>query len=524
MMNFKFEYFKLSVVTLSGALVVWGPENGSCSLPFQDGKEAISEETKATSTFESLILEKQQNFQQCNELTLQSSQTQSTAILLSLLLGGNSISKAELEEIKTQALLQEQQHLQRQTQIDTLTLRNEEIDKALPEALLDWFRQREQEHALTIAQGVDDFLSRCSQNVKILPMDDLSVKQTLVHVPDIIPNKAEKSFYMDYNSELNLWLGMELLQPTNVAWWQERLGWEATMQFGQYCKQDWISKSPWFTDSCHNRSIEEKLKQAFCPSFLDNSFAPTIRFESEYELMALRPTSIEKSPAAFQQAFQTYNPSENDRANYLAAFRGFKMNLDRYKMIPTWVAYFISEKVDGPVFTSLDPTSPHIKMAMTVTMGGPMYNPLGIFNSAIARASDKKPYVRLSSPFHIGVAKKVGEIDPEVIFGSTRPLENVIRIFQKINLPFSSSFKFDLSTNNLPIILREGNYYTQHDEQILFHCGRYTPLVLYDPQTDTTFQFGANHPFATNYYLGGIMARDMKFPFVTFYRATLANL
>lgn len=500
-------------------------ENLSSNLSVSSKKEqeeTPSPKAKKQPTFAELVQEKRNNLKESMELWKKPGDLREKSFeLVYSLMSISDKSSTDFQETQQKLLLLKEEEKLIDARQNALRQRYEAIDKELPEALLEWYRQRETKNSAP-TEGI----LYNNEETTALSTKDLTEDPKVIQIPDIVPNRASQSFYTFHDSNRGLWFGMELLQDNNVAWWRERLGWEATMEFGKSFQEDLLSKLPMLlnpsSESPFGDSQIEQLYDARC--WFNDPFTPQMHFAREPEFMSMRTPAFDDSPLAFQIAYQRYIPSEQQRANYLGAFRGFKMNLDRYGVTPTWVAYVSSEKIGGPLYTHLAPTSSTIKMAMSATVDGPFYSPLGIYSSPIARASDEKPCTQLSLPFHSFVAKTMGDIDPSVRYTVTRPLENMSKIFTKSNIPFSSSFGTTLSEHNLPVILRQGRYESPTGEIINFHNTRYTPFVLFDPRTEETYQLGENHPFVTNYYLGGIPLRDMIFPFVTFDRKALAEL
>lgn len=493
-------------------------------VPSKNEEDKLSSlQTSKKSPFIELVQEKREIPEKTNELNkrLETLRRQGLSLVFAVM-RLNDKSSSEFQEKQKLCLAMSKEEELIEEKMKSLSQRYQEIDKELPEAALALYRKREKKNVPT--EGI---LYK-NEELTSLAIVDLGKGQKVIQVPDSISNAAAHSFYIHHDSSKGLWFGMELLQPENISWWRERLGWEATMEFGKYFETEIPFKVSRLMSLSSNGSLESQIEQVFfyTPSLFDdyNHFGPQIHFEDEPELMSMRPSALGEAPLPFQRAYQSYTPSEMQRANYMAAFRGFKMNLDRYGIVPTWVAYVSSEKIEGPVYKTFEATSPAIKMAMTATVGGPLYSPLGIYSSPIARASDEKPCAQLSLPFHSFVARTMGDIDSNIKYVVTRPLENMHTIFRKSGLPFSSSFGNTAPTDNLPLILREGRYEIDNEKVVQFHNTRYTPFVLFDPQTGETYQMGKNHPFVTNYYLAGIPARGMKFPFITLDRKALADL
>lgn len=155
---------------------------------------------------------------------------------------------------------------------------------------------------------------------------------------------------------------------------------------------------------------------------------------------------------------------------------------------------------------------------MTATEGGPFYDPLGILRSRIALAFDKVSYPHLSLPLHSFMAGTMRIFDAQSPNNNrwmiTRPLPPMQKVFKVSGVPYTESFGYKIS-ESYPSILRPTNYEDKEGNPIQFHDNqRYSAYVIFDPETKESYQIGSNHSFAQNYYLGGIAARDMKFPFV----------
>lgn len=482
----------------------------------QEETGASSFPVKSKATLQELIQEKKENETQQNDLLMQQ-YTIDPSLMVTAFYSLSDSSSPEFEEMKKKFLSLSQEREAIPTQIDRLTQRATEIDKELPEALLDYCRQKMSQDFLTT---ISPFTKETS-----LAKEFRERNHRIIQVPDRRTTKAPQTFYTDVDPRTGLYYGIELLQDNNISWWKERLGWEATMQFGKSCLEDFQFHYPTLMSSVDDVSLDVQIQQIFFPELLSiTSDGTRVKILNQYELMSMRSTPIEDAPMAFQQAYENYTPNAQQMLDYLGAFRGFEMNLRGYKNAPTWVAYVSSEKVDTPLFQTLHPSSSSLKMMTTAFEGGPFYCPLGIFNSGIARASDSEPCSHLSRPFHSYLASKMGGIDSDIKCGTTRPLDPMLKIFKIMNLPFSTSWGNTPPDETLPTILREGNHQDKGGNFIPFNSVPYTPFVLFDPRSNDVYQIGSAHPFSTNYYLGGISPRDMQFPFITFDRETLANL
>ena len=366
---------------------------------------------------------------------------------------------------------------------------------------------------------LNSFLMKISSNFSINPsLSEEIVKEYVIRVPDIIKNSASEDFYVHYDSEKKLYIGMERLTQNNIGWWKQKMGWDACMQYGKK-----ISIYMTITLSEENNLNEfvisqKKQNQNEDPFDLGTNTIPCAE-ESEFISMAFE-SSTDKPPLDFQQVYEKYESGEENDGNYLGALRGFKMNLDQYENVPTWVAYITPDEIKGSLKKAGVPvTTSSLKIAMTLTDNGSFYSPLGINACSVARATDDPNlFRRLSNLLHSSVAKMMGEINPKIEYMVTRPLSNMHEIFKKSGVSSSSSFGELKLNQKQPVILREGSEGTENID--FGDC----PYVLFDPETKKTYQIGHNHPFSTNYFLGGIEKRYMKLPFVTMSRKELAHL
>jgi len=352
--------------------------------------------------------------------------------------------------------------------------------------------------------------------------EDTAHSGKVYRVPNDIKYTGSKDFFVHYDSTRKLWIGMEYLTEANIDWWKRRLGWDAHMQWGKQMEEQFLRE---MAMSQQERDSQSEAAQQYINALHGGSRnAPPVlpEFYEERLIVDMRIGGVSDfytEPASFLEVFLRYTPPSHLNHSYLGAFRGFKKNLKHYKNLPTWVAYVSSQRPNGPLYEDegFTVTSPALKMAMTVIMGGPFYNPLGIYSSPIARASDPEPYTRLAMPLHSAVARMMGELDPEIKYMVVRPLQSMQTIFEKSGVPFSAT-KGSKPSESLPAILRKG---AQGNDNVQFDGH---PYVLFDPRTDETHQIGLGHGFSKNRYMGGITLEEMDLPFVTTDREALENL
>ncbi len=370
-----------------------------------------------------------------------------------------------------------------------------------------------------IEEKKDEILSVQSS---LMPLTSISFKEDLpvkivpsykiVKLPDVIKNKDSKGFYVCHDTERNVWVGLEYLTEKSIQWWRKRLGNDAFMHFNSQIKVDMEMK----------RLIPDEVRLQMEDS------SGTLMFSPNFEPFAEAREFIGLCEGVYDYEFLSLSEKLTSSLlskDYLSAWRGFKHNLDQSGSVPTWVAYVSSRPVKGPLHEILFPTSSDIKMAMTVTHGGPFYSPLGIYRSPIACAYEErhglKRFNNLSLLLHSSVARMMGKIETyqEIKYAVVRPLTHMKKVLEKSGISFSSSFG-EKNTTTFPSILHS---YYQKDKEIDFGDGS---LVLFDPRSSEVYQIGKEHWFAKSPFLAGIDDwRLVKaFPFITLDREELAKL
>lgn len=322
-----------------------------------------------------------------------------------------------------------------------------------------------------------------------------------------VPNKAQKDFYATPLPHLQpeLWFGMERITSANVGYWQQRLGWEATMSFGKAFEET-VGNSIFILGSTPSQGLDSEIESrllkrtAYWPSF-----GKTYAIARQENLIALRGAPLSSAPVQFQQTYEgtkkDVSIDPNINSQFIGPFDGFKMNLETYRDIPTWVAYICSGPADQAVSKSRELTSSDIKIITTVAIEGPFYSPLGIFNSPIAKASNAS-VSRLSIPLHVEIARTMRVLDPELRAMITRPLEQMTKVFKSSGIPYQAGFGEVPNNPNKPYIMRGysvSNAYT-----------------FVDTTSGNEYALSMTHPFSMHPSLGGIARQDMKYPFVVF--------
>jgi hypothetical protein len=354
---------------------------------------------------------------------------------------------------------------------------------------------------------------------------------TIFKEPDVNKNTSEKNLYVEFNHEKNYYIGMELLSPQNVGWWNQRLGYDAYMQYG---KEVEMIKEIERNTTQEQQAAAMEINKSYIAAMnsmsgTSMSYSTSTRHEAE-DFFDLRHSAgiFDNEYENLVQKQESYSTS----GDYLGAWRGFKYNLDHYSIdSPTWVAYVSSKPIEDLLYKNVSVISPDIKMAMTVKISKSFYTPLGIYNCPIAKAFDKEmgnvQYEQLSMPTHSAVARFVGQINPEVEDMVVRPLKPMGIIFKKSGLEFSESNGFPQNINypyigcTLPFSHR---WYDEKDVKGKEAFGN-APFVIVKPRTNELHEISADHWFSQSPFLGGVTREKIEaFPFVTVNRQSLYKL
>lgn len=309
---------------------------------------------KKQSTFIELMEEKMVNQKKIVELYNQpATDTFDMSALMDLLMFEGDKSSLEFEALKTKCMEASQKKDETPQQIELINKRDAEINKQLPQALVEWQRQR-----MTKISTTDE--SYNSSGKPFLGERVMIGNHHIISVPECLQTKASQSVYTKFDPRTGLHYRMELLTDQNINWYRERMGLEALMAFWNPMVKEIEEKLPWLADTFNDTPVETRVQQAFDPEPFDFRNFSAFKHLSFYELMATGTQNFDRLPLSFQEACQNHNLSETQLPDILGALRGFELNLRSYKSVPTWIALSSSQKIDN--IQDIDPTSSIIKI------------------------------------------------------------------------------------------------------------------------------------------------------------------
>ncbi len=410
--------------------------------------------------------------------------------------------EAYIEQIMAYAARREEEEQRRQADLD----RYGEIDREVAEIAFEYYQEENRATDLTdkcVSYSTDPMASAFEG-------DSLNTKRV---VRTSVPNKAQKDFYAtSLPDQPGLWFGMERVTSHNVEYWRQRLGWEATINFGKNFERT-VGDDLFVLGTEPSQDLENYIEGSLLkPTLFWPNYGRPYTIARRENLMALRNSPLSGAPENFQKVYEATKKDDlldsDPNPNLTASFDGFRMNLETYGMIPTWVAYICAGQDDQPVSQSRALTSSDIKITTTFAVEGPFYSPLGIFSSPIAKAFNGS-VPRLSIPLHVAIARTMKAIDPEIRAMITRPLEEMTAIFKKSGIPYQAGFGENPENPSKPYIRREWSTSKAY--------------TFVDTTTGNKYVLSQAHPFSMHPSLGGIVRQDMEYPFVVFDINSLAD-